>query len=188
MSKWPKRKLIHILFYSLVQIPTFFYGVYRCSNRRDGLVEYPFITAEAIKSDSSVIYDEEGAGIGEITVQRNNDGLICSIKGIEVHGVSVLEKEYTWKKIEYHNMHFILKDHDSERYWYCDTGDSILLINKVRKKKYADWWFGGKKEDAYFFCEVSKEHYNWMLDRDMPLQTVVFIDEDKKMYFCIFMQ
>ena len=188
MSKWPKRKLIHILFYSLVQIPTFFYGVYRCSNRRDGLVEYPFITAEAIKSDTSVIYDEEGVEIGEITVQRNNDGLICSIKGVEVHGVSVLEKEYTWKKIEYHNMYFILKDHDSERYWYCDTGDSILLINKVRKKKYADWWFGRKKEDAYFLCEVSKEHYNWMLDRDMPLQTVVFIDEDKKMYFCIFMQ
>ena len=188
MSKISKRKLIHILFYFLVQIPTFFYGVYRCSNRRDGLVEYPFITAEAIKSDTSVIYDEEGVEIGEITVQRNNDGLICSIKGVEVHGVSVLEKEYTWKKIEYHNMYFILKDHDSERYWYCDTGDSILLINKVRKKKYADWWFGGKKEDDYFFCEVSKEHYNWMLDRDMPLQTVVFIDEDKKMYFCIFMQ
>jgi len=83
MSKWPKRKLIHILFYSLVQIPTFFYGVYRCSNRRDGLIEYPFITAEAIKSDTSVIYDEEGVEIGEITVQRNNDGLICSIKGVE---------------------------------------------------------------------------------------------------------
>ena len=188
MSKISKRKLIHILFYFLVQIPTFFYGVYRCSNRRDGLVEYPFITAESIKSGSSVIYDEERTEIGEITVQRNTDGLICSIKGVEMHGISVLEKEYTWKKIEYHNMYFTLKEHDSERYWYCDTGNSILLINKVRKKKYAAWWFGERKEDAYFFCEVSKEHYNWMLNRDMPLQAVVFIDEDKKMYFCIFTQ
>lgn len=153
MSKISKRKLIHILFYFLVQIPTFFYGVYRCSNRRDGLVEYPFITAEAIKSDSSVIYDEEGAEIGEITVQRNNDGLICSIKGVEVHGVSVLEKEYTWKKIEYHNMHFILKDHDSERYWYCDTGDSILLINKVRKKNMQIGGLAERRKRLIFFVK-----------------------------------
>ena len=106
-----------------------------------------------MKSDTSGIYDEEGVEIGEITVQRNNDGLICSIKGVEVHGVSVLEKEYTWKKIEYHNMYFILKDHDSERYWYCDTGDSILLINKVRKKNMQIGGLAEKRKMLIFFVK-----------------------------------
>ena len=45
-----------------------------------------------------------------------------------------------------------------------------------------------EKEAPYFFCEVSKEHYNWMLNADMELQEVVYIKEDEKIYFCIFMQ
>jgi len=190
MSKISKRKLIHILFYFLVQVPTFFYGVYRCSNRQKGLVEYSFITAETIKTGSSVIYDKGEAEVGEITLMRNDDGLVCSIEGAEIHRVSVLDKEYTFNKIEYNNMRFTLKDHNNERYWYCDTGNSILLINKVRRKSYQ--WFGNKKEELYFFCEMSKEYYHEITDniflRNDPLQEMILAGEEEELYFCIFMQ
>ena len=169
MSKISKRKLIHILFYFLV---------------------YSFITAETIKTGSSVIYDKGESEVGEITLMRNDDGLVCSIEGAEIHRVSVLDKEHTFNKIEYNNMRFTLKDHNNERYWYCDTGNSILLINKVRKKSYQ--WFGNKKEEPYFFCEMSKEYYHEITDniflRNDPLQEMILAGEEEELYFCIFMQ
>lgn len=50
-------------------------------------------------------------------------------------------------------MYFILKDHDSERYWYCDTGDSILLINKVRKKNMQIGGLAEKRKMLIFFVK-----------------------------------
>ena len=134
MNKPTKKTIIKILIYFLIQLPIALY----CINRKFPEKEIPYITAQNIKNGSSIIYDREKNDVGEITVYKDNEKLMCSIQGDEIKGISILDKEYILKRIEHTNLEFELKKLNNEEFYFCDTGDTGIFITKIRRDSYSD--------------------------------------------------
>ncbi len=187
--KWMNK---NYFFSKLIYIPIYFI-IFFC------IKHYKTINQKQIESISAVgleegaypVFDEKQENCGFINIKKNmQNGIIISINGNEIFGVLPENKQYKNEAISYSNIYMFPKTVMYETFYSCDTGDSFIVIFKIRKKNY---YFipnlkKQKNKDLYMFCEFTYEEYNYMLDgiSDMELQTRSNVRKDYNRYTCFF--
>lgn len=149
------------------------------------------ISALDIKEGFFVLFSKEQNECGNISIQRINDNdIIISMKGDEINGINVLNKSYKLKSVFYDNYYMRPKTTNYETYYLCDTGETYVILFKIRdKNKYFVSGLKNKKK-LFMLCEVSYSEYDFMVNHSdsMELQNSCNSSVDTNRYTCFFEQ
>ncbi len=149
------------------------------------------ISALDIKEGTFSLFTEELSECGSILIKKINDNdIIINMKGDEINGINVLNKSYKLKSVFYDNYYMRPKTTNYETYYLCDTGETYVILFKIRgKNKYFVSGLKNKKK-LFMLCEVSYSEYDFMVNHSdsMELQNRCNSSVDTNRYTCFFEQ
>ena len=146
-----------------------------------------------IKEGNFVLFTNEKKECGNISIQRiNENDIIITLKGDEIIGKNVINKPYKLKPVVYENFYMKPKTVNNETFYLYDTGETYIVLLKIRKEKYyfIDNYDNKKNVDLYLVSEMNYKNYDFMIDysykRELQEDACVSIDSNR--YTCFFEQ
>lgn len=135
--------------------------------------------------------DHKICGNIKIQIEANNE-IIINLIGEEIQGENIIHKKYKLKPVNYVNFHMKPVTTNLETYYLYDTGESYIILLKIRKKnRYLVENYDKKKNvNLYVIRELSYEKYKYMLEfsNEMELHVNASLSIDQNRYTCFFEQ
>ena len=151
------------------------------------------ISAMDIKEGYFDIFSIEHNNCGNIKIQKEaNNDIIINLKGDEIKGENVVHKKFRLKPVNYIDFHMKPITTNKETYYLYDTGESYVILLKIRRKNYylIENYDKTKKVNLFVIRELSYEKYEYMLEfaTEMELHENACLSIDKNRYTCFFEQ
>lgn len=150
------------------------------------------ISAEVIQEGTYKLFTDEQNECGQIIIEKRNDNILINMKGKEIEGVNVINKSYVLNPVEYKEIIMNPITLKFEVYYLYDTGNSYVLLFRVRNenKVFINSYNKMKQDYLFMLCEVSYKTYTFMIDYSdtMELQRRCAAMIDTNRYTCFFEQ
>ncbi len=177
-----------------IWIPLYFIIFFGIKTYKQAYPKIPeMISALDIKEGEFNVISSDQIICGNIKIEKGaNNGIIINLKGDEIQGENIVHKKYRLKPVNYFNFHLKPITTNHETYYMYDTGESYVILLKIRKENFYFVSNYDKKKtvDLYLICEVNYEVYDYMIDYSYKreLQEDVCVSIDTNRYTCFFEQ
>lgn len=150
------------------------------------------ISAQDIKEGDYKLFSEDNKACGFISILRINNSIKVDIQGDEINGSITENIKYSFKPIKFSNVILEPQTVNFETYYLYDSGNSYILLLKIRNEnKYFINNYNKKTDnDLYMISNVSYEKFDYLLkySDNMEIQKRINASMDTNIYTCFFEQ
>lgn len=150
------------------------------------------ISALDIKEGDYKLLSEDNKACGFISILRINNNIKVDIQGDEINGSITENIKYSFKPIKFSSIILEPQTVNFETYYLYDSGNSYILLLKIRNEnKYFINNYNKKTDnDLYMISNVSYEKFDYLLKYSdkMEIQKRIHASMDTNIYTCFFEQ